>query len=336
MKNSLTGLLFCLALLAGPGLGTADTRANEAGVLDPEVLSGAPDTVVSTDRPRGEESGDGSGIRLDLLRFHLTSVFDSNIDHDLQDIDSYGMIAGVEARLVTQARPPHLWLAYDGGYQTFSNSSRWDRWQQSAELGTRVPVAGRLGLEAKINYDNRISTEDRELVNQFMVMPGLRYDGARWGLRGFGAWRIRRFTETPAYDEDIWMAGAEGRVRPGRRVTWRLNYGHEDAKSDTPSRSYTRDRLRFSHESRVGARNSVLLTAEHQWRTYPEELVEVAAAEVPREDRRWVLGAGWEYRFPSHQVLALEYRYEERTSNDPEEEYAAHRLELGVRWPILR
>jgi hypothetical protein len=142
---------------------------------------------------------------VDRLRFHLTNVLDSNIDHDLEDIDSYGIVSGVEARLVTHARPPLVWLAYEGGYQSFTNSSRWDRWEQSVELGTRIPVAGHLSLEGGVNYDNRISTEDRELVNQFTATPGLRLDGARWGLRGFGFGACvdsRKLRPT----ENIWMA----------------------------------------------------------------------------------------------------------------------------------
>ena len=293
-----------------------------------------PDFVVSS-KPSGPEA-DPFRIRFQLLRLGVTSVYDSNIDHDLADVDSYGFMGRLEGTLRTHSRPPYIWLGYVGGYQTFSSSTMWDRWEHQVELGTRIPFARTWSVVASGDYDNRTSTEDREIVNQFTVSPQLRYDLTRFGARAYGMYRTRRNSDTPAYGENIWMAGGELRTNPWRRGILRLGYRHEDATSYTPERSYTRERVQLIQETRLGRRHAFMVRGEHQWRKYPMEMVEVGGMDVAREDRRWIAGASWAWALPWRQDLVLDYEFQKRTSNDPEEAYTAHRVELGVRWSLLK
>ena len=293
-----------------------------------------PDLVVSSAGSRTNVNP--FHIRLHLLRLGLKSVYDSNIDHDLADVDSYGFMGRLEGTLRTHSKPPYVWLGYLGGYQTFSSSTMWDRWEHQVELGTRISFARAWSLVASGEYDNRASTEDREIVNQFTVSPQLRYDETRFGARAYGSYRKRRNSETPAYGENIWMAGGELRTNPWRRGVLRLGYRHEDATSYTPKRSYTRDRVQLIQETRVGRRHAFLLRGEHQWRKYPLDSVDVGDTEVSRQDRSWIASASWTWALPSRQDIVLDYEFQKRTSNDPEEAYTAHRVELGVRWSLLK
>lgn len=106
--------------------------------------------------------------------------------------------------------------------------------------------------------------------------------------------------------------------------------------SYTPKRSYTRDRVLLIQETRLGRRHAFLLRGEHQWRSYPQDMVEIDGRDVSREDRSWIASASWAWTLPWRQDLILDYEFQKRTSNDPEEAYTAHRVELGVRWSLLK
>ena len=316
--------------------GSADsTRSAPAdSVPDPALGIREPDLVVSNQDAKKEPNP--FGIHLQLLRLGLTSVYDSNIDHNLANTNSYGFIGHLQGLIRTNPRPPYVWLGYDGGYQEFSSSTMWDRWEYAAELGARLPLSDTWSFVASGDYDNRLASEDRNVVNQFTTTPQLRYDLKRFGVRAYGTYRWRIYDNRPLYDEQIWMAGSELRVNATRRNILRLGYRHEDATSDTPSRSYTRERLQLSDEIHLGRHHTFNIHGEHQWRSYPLDMVDIGTSTVPREDRRWIAGASYVLSLPWRQDVVLDYEYEQRLSNDPAEEYVAHRLELGTRWSLLK
>jgi len=344
MKRSFVPLLV-LGLVAGGVIGhgralaanqPADsTRAAPAdSVPDPALHVREPDLVVSNQA--GKKEPNRFHIRLQLLRFGLTGVYDTNIDHNLADTNSHGFIGHLQGLIRTNPRPPYAWFGYDGGYQAFSSSTMWDRWEHQAELGARIPLHDTWSFVASGDYDDRLASEDRYIVNQFTATPQLRYDLKRFGARAYGTYRWRIYENRPLYDEKIWMAGSELRVNPGRRNIVRLGYRHEDATSDTPSRSYTRERLQLSDEIHLGRHHTFNLQGEHQWRSYPLDMVDTGSTTVSREDRRWIAGASYVLSLPWRQDLVLDYEFEQRISNDPKEEYVAHRVELGMRWTLLK
>ena len=338
--------LLALWLLTGGVIGTQpanvaasassdSTRSAPAdSVPDPALGVREPDLVVSNQETKKEPNP--FHIRFQLLRLGLTSVYDSNIDHNLADTDSYGFIGHLQGLIRTNPRPPYAWLGYDGGYQAFSSSTMWDRWEWAAELGTRIPLSERWSFVASGDYDDRLASEDRYVVNQFTATPQLRYDLNRFGVRAYGTYRWRLYDSRPLYDEHIWMVGSEVRVNPARRNIVRFGYRHEDATSDTPSRSYTRERAQLSDEIHLGRHHTLNVRGEHQWRSYPEDMVDLGTSTVSRKDRRWIAGASWVWALPWRQDLVLNYEFEQRLSNDPKEEYVAHRVELGMRWSFLK
>jgi hypothetical protein len=277
------------------------------------------------------------GLHLGTVRLGLSSVYDSNINHEFVPQEDYGLELGVLFRIQSQPRRPLLRLEYRGGVQSYANTDRWDRIRHRVRLG----IGGRLGkgvnLATSGELSTRTSSEDRELVNQITVSPDLRIRGDRSRrLRLYGAYRFKKFTETEGLDETIWYAGAKVRSRLWASGRLEVGYRYEDAESDTPSESYVRHRISADLEQALGRQDRLELGLQYRRRHYPEDFVDDIGDDVSREDERWVPSIRWTHRLAQGRELQLEYEYQTRSSNDPDKGFEAHRVELFVRWPLIR
>src|SRR5262245_23665556 len=57
----------------------------------------------------------------------IGTVFDSNINHDAEDLDSYGTVLGVGAIFRNNASQPTLEVEYQAGLHHYTNTNRWNR-----------------------------------------------------------------------------------------------------------------------------------------------------------------------------------------------------------------
>lgn len=272
--------------------------------------------------------------RLLLLGLEVSSVYDSNIDHELDPVRSTGFVGGFEARFRTSPRRPILTLEYEGAVKSFSNSDRWDRVQHG--LGaTLAREFGSIKLEAIGDVDFRASTEDRELGNQYTLMPRLALEFAGDGrLRLFGAYRLRDFDALGRNDETILYWGGALRWRAGPNSV-ELQSRYEDSDSDDPGRRYIRWRHSVEYRAVLSVRNALAVELELRPRRFPDLLVDVDGTIEQRRDVRVIPSVRYIHRFPWGRELRLDYEYQRRTSNDPDEEYTAHRVTLGVRLPLV-
>jgi hypothetical protein len=78
-------------------------------------------------------------------------------------------------------------------------------------------------------------------------------------------------------------------------------------------------------------RRSVLdLGIKHRRKYYPNRDVEIEDEDYPRRDTRWILDASWDYVVMRNVITNVRYRYEARTSNDPDKPFGAHLLDFGL------
>lgn len=328
-----------------------NSRATEVMALLVCIALSAPSTIWA------------QGSRYELtprvfsLDLRMSGVYDTNVNHDEDKIESHGVLAGVDARLRSSGRRPFFTLGYRGRVRSFSGTDRWDRLEHKIEALIARQV-GALTLETTGAIDFRGATEDRELGNQYTIRPRVALSLGSVRLRAYGAYRLRRFEPLEEFagegdplpldpadaidvsEENTYIAGAEFRWKIGGGQSWEVGYRYEDSDSDNPSRRYYRHRYEAEYRAEFADRAALTLGLQYRPRRYPDLLVEIEdpdgeTGEVVRKDVRWVPYTALAYSLPWGQEVELEYEYQRRTSNDPDEEFEAHRVTLSVRLPVV-
>lgn len=286
------------------------------------------------------------------LGLRTSGVYDSNVNHDEEDIDSRGVIAGIEARLQSSASQPLLTLIYQGTLQRFAKTDRWDRIEHRAG-GIVYGSSGPLSIVVVGLVDLGGATQERERGNQYTFLPQSMLRVGPTRLRAYGGLRVTRVdeeagTEDPeapgALDDVTVYGGGEIRWWAGEGSSWGLEYRYERSDSDSPYRRYTQQRISADYRAEFMEDSELELGLEYRPRRFPDRLVEVegvdeagnpVVVDEPREERRWIPSISLSHVFPWGQEVEVEYEYQHRSSNDPDKEFEAHRATLTVRLPLV-
>lgn len=267
------------------------------------------------------------------LEVGATGVYDTNIENDLEELDSRGIVAGVRAGFQTSIRRPLLQVAYQGGYESFARTDRWDRLTHDLVAGL-ARKAGPLALDVWGGMGLNSRTEDREIGNRYFVRPRLTIGRGTARLRLYGLYWARRFEADEGTDETArGLGGAFRGVSDGATVE--LGYRYEAADSESEFRRYIQHRASADYEVPLGRRGGLRGSLEWRPRRYLERTVSLDGEEVARRDARWTAGVSLTYDFTWGQRLRLDYDFQHRTSNDPEREYHAHRVSLGTLFRLI-
>lgn len=267
------------------------------------------------------------------LEVGAAGVFDTNIENDLDELDSRGIVAGVRAGFQTSIRRPLLEVAYEGGYQSFARTDRWDRLTHDVEA-VLARRAGPLSLDLTGGMGLNATTEDREIGNRYAVRPRLTIGRGDARLRLYGLYRARRFETDESSDETTrGLGGAFRGVSDGATV--QFGYRYEEADSESELRRYLQHRATADYEVPLGRRGGLRGSLEWRPRRYLERTVSLDGEEVARLDARWTAAASLTYDFSWGQDLRLDYSFQRRTSNDPERAYHAHRVSLGTLFRLI-
>lgn len=286
------------------------------------------------------------------LSLRTSGVYDSNVNHDEEDIDSRGMIAGIEARLQSSIRRPLLILTYQGALHRFDKTDRWNRIEHrvggilSGGSGPlHIVVVGLVGLGG--------ATQHAERGNQYTFLPQtiLRVGPTR--LRAYGGLRLTMVDEeagtvdpeAPEPLDDVTVyGGGELRWTAGGGSTWGVEYRYERSHSDSPYRRYTQQRYSAEYRAEFLDGDELQIGLEYRPRRLPDNLVGVerldedgnpVIVEEPRADARWIPYISLSHVFPWGQEAELEYEYQHGTSNDLDKEFETHRVMLTVRLPLV-
>jgi hypothetical protein len=295
------------------------------------LLSTAVAATAQTDRDevRLEEPRDGTASRPISVELRVAGVFDSNIDHDEDDLDSLGSMLAARVRLRTR----RLSMYYQAGFDRFSETARWDRFthRARAEIRQRLRSDLRVGSLAELSIGN--SSEDREtLGNQYTIMPWLEHrigDSRRWSVHG--AYRFRTFGELAQRNDETWYWGGEF-TQNIQRQSWTAGYRYERTQSRLPTNSYSRHAYEAQYEFRPSTRDDVRLGLMLRPRHYPERVVELPAGETSRRDRRWTTTTEWIRTRANGVETGAAYEFDWQTSTDPEKPFRAHRVTFTVGW----
>jgi hypothetical protein len=270
------------------------------------------------------------------VHLKLSSVYESNIDHDDSPTDSYGLVTRLRAFIQRPGHQSALRLDYEGAFLSYSKTDKWDRVTHKVGATYERDIRGNLTVAALAELESNASTEDREFANQYTLNPQVEYepvDPLRLNL--YGAYRLKRFGESRGNDETHLSSGIEIRVRPSQASAWEFEYRYENSNSRSLSRRYTRQRFRGRLEVSADSHNVLKLEVEYRPRRFTDRWVEVSDTEVRREDERWIPAVSWVYKLPSGHQFELGWEFQMRTSNDPDKVFDAHQAKFIITWPVI-
>lgn len=253
-------------------------------------------------------------------------VYDSNIDQDRVPIRDYGTVFSVGTHFETDA----VQVEYEVASHSYQNTDRWDRISHSLTSSYEQKITRKLSLEAVGNLALKGSSEDRELGDQYVFEPRIHYRLSPSNrLRLYGAYRLRRYDENPERDATNRYAGVELRHRLGRTAL-DIGYRWETNRAEGPR--FTYDRQTYSAQLSTplaGGRHRLGLEVRYRPQQYAHRFLDNGSL---RRDKRWIFSAGGSFALGRHVELLPGYKFETRSSNDPDKKFDAHVAYLGLRY----
>ena len=262
----------------------------------------------------------------------LASVFDTNITHDEQQVSAFGLVPSVGFHFRNNAEKPSFEVDYDVALHRYTNTDEFNRVSHSFTTVYRRQLAKRLYSKTTTEISLKGSSEDRDVNNNYVVEQQLQYRFVpNTRLAGFAAYRMKRYRLLDSGSNAIdSYAGVklEQRFRNDRRLEFTYRYDHNRAWD--PRNNYFRRTYSLEFETPLSIKRHDALTAEFRYapRTYQTRLTKVAGVRVPRHDDRWVFDVAYQRLIGANMVLAFEYEFEKRISNDPDKRFTSNAFAL--------
>jgi hypothetical protein len=309
------------------------------GVLLSVFWSGAAAVALAQTRPeeeldqlRNEEIQESTQRRLGL-EVRTAAVFDSNIDHDEGDLDSFGGIASIR----TQFRARRFRLHYQAGIDRFTQTVRWNRTTHRlrADLRQRLASQWRLNTMAEASLGH--TTEDREVVgNYYTLFSEIEHPfNPERRLFLYGMWRFREYGGDAGRREDsAWNVGAEFTHDVTDRHQWSAGYRYEEIDAHLVRSAYVRHAYTVEYRVEPTTLDTLQFELTFRPRRYPHRIVELDSGDVFRRDERWSPRFTWTRMMTRGVRLELDYGFDRQLSNELDENFRAHRVAYTLNWTV--
>src|ERR1044072_3803517 len=262
----------------------------------------------------------------------LASVFDTNITHDEQEVSAFGLVPSLGFHYRNNAERPSLEVDYEIGLHRYTNTDEFNRVSHNFSTVYRKQLAKRLYSKTTTEISLKESSEDRDVNNIFVLEQQLQYRfTSNTRLAGFAAYRMKRYPLLDADSNaiDSYAGGKlEERFRGDRRLE--LTYRYDHNRAFDPRNNYFRRMYSLEFETPLSLKRRDALSAEFRYspRTYQTRLTKVNGVRGPRHDDRWVFDVIYERLISSKTMMAFEYEFETRNSNDPDKLFTSHAFGL--------
>jgi hypothetical protein len=340
--------LFAMLMLAAdpPQQPGEDAEASPAQVSEPirtaEQVQGSSDSTRLPDQlpvppldTRIEQPVPRRATRI-IPFTSFTTAFDSNVNRDTDDLDSLGAVAGLGVTFKDNPLRPTFEVQYEAGFHQYSNTNRWDRVSHQLRAAWERRLTRRFYFEQVGEVTIKGSTEDHELSNQGTLSPRLEYRFVRWlRLRAIGAWRVKRYDDTPDRNAFNRYAGLELIGRHASGLRWTVGARAELNATVSPRQRYERRTWYIEFSTPLTKRDRIELASTYRRQRYPYRLVDVAhGPDVLRRDARVEPAVEWLHTLSNRVELRLGYGFDGRDSNDTRRDYRSHQGVLGIvtRW----
>jgi hypothetical protein len=267
----------------------------------------------------------------------LSTVFDSNVEHDERRLRSFGLVPSFGFHFQDNAEKPSFEAEYEVGLHRYTRTNSFDRASHYFTGAYRRRLSDRLSARTTGEVSLKGSSEDRDVNNQYSLEQQLQYrlaPAAR--LSAFAAYRLKRYPLIDAGKNaiDPYVGGRfQHELKGGRE--WQLTYRYDKNRSQDVKDRYVRRtyEAQFSTPLFRARRDLLTLEARYSPRLYARQ-IKVDGVRVPRRDTRWVFEADYERPLARDVRLGLDYKYETRGSNDPDKKFDSHLfgVTLGFDW----
>jgi hypothetical protein len=293
------------------------------------VKNGTSTPTVSRGQTRIAKLRDEDAARRRFwLSMSLSSVFDTNISHDTEGLNSFGLVPSFGVHFRDNPESPSFEADYEVALHRYTNTNEFDRVSHNLTALYRKQLAKRLYARTTGEVSIKGSSEDREVNNNYILEQQLQYRfTSATRIAALAAYRVKRY---PLVDRgsdaiDSYVGGKfEQRFAGDRGLELGYRYDHNranDPRDRYIRRSYTAE---FSTPLSRKRRDSILMELRYSPRQYQSRLVRMNGVRVPRRDKRWVLDVTYERPLRDDLLMALEYSYERRNSNDPEKRFSSN------------
>jgi hypothetical protein len=263
------------------------------------------------------------------LSMALSSVYDTNINHDEESVNSFGLVPSLGMHFRDNAEKPSFEADYEVALHRYSRTSVYNRISQNMAASYRRQLGRKLQSKTAGEISLKGSSEDRDVNNQYTLEQQMQYRlNPNNRVRVFGAYRLKRY---PSIDRgknavDPYIgARFDQKLKGGRG--WEIMYRYDKNRSQDPKDRYVRRTYGAQFQTPLFKERHDQLTLEVNYapRLYARQL-KVDGVRVPRLDRRWVMDVLYERPLSPAVQMGLNYRYETRNSNDPDKKFNSHLL----------
>lgn len=290
-----------------------------------ELTSGTADKAP--DRPSRIESFRRNNLRMEVG--YLTR-FDSNIDHNEDDTDSFGFVPALLMQFRSGRIKPGFLLNYHFARHNYSGTDRWDRFSHLFVGIARPDQDGSFRLETRGEISLKGTSEDRDLSDQYQVQQDFEYrfsDDYRFHLYGTLRWKRFENVDRNEFKPNIGVE-LEQKLGDGRELEAGVRW--ETKEIDDADSRYSRWTFSLDYDVQVSATSALEFSVENRRKAYRHDVVEIEDEDFLRRDFRWKFGMTWRKQLSDRFRFATDYRYERRDSNNPEKLFDAHLIDFSL------
>ena len=265
----------------------------------------------------------------------LATSFDTNINHDLVGVSSYGLVPSLGVHFQNSVEKPSFEIEYEVAAHNYTNSEEWDRVSQNLVVSYRKHLFGGWSTRTESEITLKGSSEDRELNNQYLLGQQLEYRiNPNSRLQLVAAYRVKRDPIDSGSNAIDPYAGIKFIQKLPGDKRWALSYRYDKNRSWDPKNRY----IRWAYETEfatpiIDRRTRLSFDLTYKPRLYGRT-IRVEGERVPRHDDRWIFETRVERVLRSDLLMVFVYRFERRDSNDPEKDFKSNQagVALTYRW----
>ncbi|MGH9882016.1 MAG: hypothetical protein ACRD6N_11325, partial [Pyrinomonadaceae bacterium] len=171
----------------------------------------------------------------------MSTVFDSNIDHDQEHVRSFGLVPSLGVHFQNSLEKPAFQFDYETAFHSYTNTNRWDRVSHRVRASYERRFGRRFLSETTGEMSRKGSSEDRELNNQYVIGQELEFRATRnHRFKLFGAYRIKRSPEDAGRNAIDPYIGGSFEQRFGLNRSLQVSYRYDKNRSWSHQNRYIR------------------------------------------------------------------------------------------------
>jgi hypothetical protein len=331
-------LLFCCANVRAQEKETDAARSGEAATAK-KTVAGKKTKKASKKKTaqRGGETAESARRRIWMFG-SLGSFFDTNILHDEQGVNSFGLVPSIGFHFQDDAEKPSFTTEYEAGLHRYTGTNEFDRVSHYFNAAYRRQLTHWLSARTTGEISLKGSSEDRDINNQYSLEQQFQWRlNSSSRLSAFAAYRLKRYplVDVAKNAIDPYLGGKfQQKLAGGREL--QFGYRYDKNRPQGEKDRYVRRTFEAQYSTPLFRSKHDLLTVEARYspRRYARLIKTIDGTRAPRLDRRWVLEAGYERPLKDNVQLGLKYQFEKRTSNDPDKPFNAHLfgVTFGFKW----